>query len=244
MRKSQIIFFIFLWCLLCLLGFKKTTPLSSQEKNDILHLSLCGVMVSEGISSSLAVIKEERNGKILILKIGESIHGFRVLQILTDRVLLIKENQTYQLFLTRDKLTDTEQEKYSGFPKQNSGNSMENSIHEQDSSLHSIRKEYIRSEVEKRIAAEWQLIAKETKFIPNRVNNKISGFKVTRLPGGSILSEIGIHKNDIIKAVNGIELNDTLTLLSLFDRFRNDSQIEISLERKGKTRNIFCILKN
>jgi len=244
MIRSKIIFTIFLCCLLCFFGFQKTSSLPIQEENDILHLSLCGVMVSEGKSSSLAFIKEERDGEILILKIGDNIKGFQLTQILKDRIVLCQGNQTYQLFLRKHRLIDTEQDNHGKSPNQKSDNALENSIHERDSSLHSIRKEYIRSEVEKRIAVEWPLIAKETKFIPNRINNKIKGFKITRLPGGSILSEIGIHKNDIIKAVNGIELNDTITLLSLFDRFQNDSQIDINLERKGRIYNILCILKN
>ncbi|NIM91110.1 MAG: hypothetical protein GTO17_09200 [Candidatus Aminicenantes bacterium] len=244
MRKPQIIFIIFPCCLLCFLGFHKATPVSSQVKNDILHLSLYGVVLSEGNSACLAVIKDERVGKILILQVGEKVKGFQLTQILKDSIMLRKEDQIYQLFLTRNRMIDTKQENHGESPKQKPVKPIENSIQERDSSFKSIRKEYIRAEVEKRIAVEWPLIAKETKFIPNRVNNKISGFKITRLPGGSILSEIGIHKNDIIKAVNGVELNDTDKLLSLFDRFQNDSQIKISLERKGRIYNILCVLQD
>jgi type II secretion system protein C len=243
MRTPLIICLNFLLLSYSLYSYQTSAPPIPRENNSP-DLSLYGVMVSKDNSSSIAVIKDEKVGKILILKIGESIKGFQLIQILKDRIVLHKDSQACQVFLKRNLFMNSApihhekpMKQYSDFPRDD--------LHGFDQAKPMlIRKEFIRSEVEKRIAAEWQLIAKETKFIPNRVNNEINGFKITRLPGGSILSEIGIHKNDIIKAVNGIELNDTITLLSLFDKFWNDSQIEISLERKGTIYNIICILKN
>jgi len=104
-------------------------------------------------------------------------------------------------------------------------------------------KEFSRSEVERRIREEWSLIIEETRFVPNIVDGKISGFKITKLPSKTILSDIGILNNDIIKEINGIELNDMRTLFSLFDRFRDENQFEVHVERNGKLHRLFYILK-
>lgn len=78
------------------------------------------------------------------------------------------------------------------------------------------KREFVRSEVERRVKRELPLIIKETKVVPNHIEGKISGFRITNLPKKSIISEIGIYKNDVIKEINDIELNDLSTLLWLY----------------------------
>ena len=54
---------------------------------------------------------------------------------------------------------------------------------------------------------------------------------------------VGINVNDIIKEVNGVELNNMETLFGLFNRFRNDDQFEVTVERQGRLYRILYILK-
>jgi type II secretory pathway component PulC len=49
--------------------------------------------------------------------------------------------------------------------------------------------------------------------------------------------------NDIIKEVNGVELNDMETLFGLFNRFRDDDQFEVTIERQKRIYRVLYILK-
>ena len=105
------------------------------------------------------------------------------------------------------------------------------------------KKEFIRAEVLRRFEAEWPVIVNETRFLPNLVEGKVSGFKITNLPQKTILSDVGIQKNDIIKEVNGMELNDMQAIFSLYSQFKDESRFEVSLERNGKLIRFLYILK-
>jgi type II secretory pathway component PulC len=79
--------------------------------------------------------------------------------------------------------------------------------------------------------------------VPNVVGGKASGFKITNLPEKTILSDMGILKNDIIKRINGAELNDMDAIFSLYNQLKDESRFEVSVERNGKLLRILYVLK-
>jgi len=218
-------------------------PDPEKQEEPIPSLSLIGVVISKDTSSSLAILKTEQTGKTNMVRTGESFFGMKLIQVFENRIILQKNEKTFQIFLGRGNLTSIEgklqknQDEVSGAERKEDlsiGNQLNNSL---------ITKEFNRAETEKRIEAEWEMIMKETRFTPNLVKGKISGFKITKLPARSILSDIGIHKNDIIKEINGIELNDVEKLFTLYNKFKNETQFEVSVERNGKLIRLFYILK-
>jgi hypothetical protein len=64
-------------------------------------LSLIGVVVSENVSLSIAVVKEGDGGRIVILKNGESISDLKLTHVFKNRIVLRKEMETYQVFIKR-----------------------------------------------------------------------------------------------------------------------------------------------
>lgn len=218
--------------------------LSSEEQKNVLpQLSLYGVIVSEESSSSLAVLKNEKTGKIIFLKTGESIYDLKLIHVLKNRVMLQREKKPFLIFLGRNNLIGA------GIISQNKTEKLHGTEQKDDRKVSDqlkdnfITREFKRSEIEKRIKAEWSNIMKETRFVPNQIDGKISGFKITKLPRNSILSEIGIYKNDIIKEINNIELNDVSNLFGLYNKFKYANQIEVLIERQRKLYRVLYILK-
>ncbi|MFW6128959.1 MAG: hypothetical protein ACOC6P_01780 [Candidatus Aminicenantaceae bacterium] len=103
--------------------------------------------------------------------------------------------------------------------------------------------EFVREEVEERIEKEWTKIMQETRFVPYSKDDRIQGFKITKIPENSILSQIGIKKNDILKEINRVVLDNVTELLGLYDRFKSYNRIELVLERNGKLMDYLYILK-
>jgi general secretion pathway protein C len=85
--------------------------------------------------------------------------------------------------------------------------------------------------VQQRVKREWPLIIKETQVTPNYVDGKMNGLRVVSLPKKSIASEIGIYKDDVIKAVNGIKLDNLSTLVSLYNQAFVTDRYEVLIER-------------
>ena len=58
-----------------------------------------------------------------------------------------------------------------------------------------------------------------------------------------ILSEIGIFKDDVIRTINGIELNNVAVLSGLFNRLKNENQFAVAIERNGEPMRLIYIVK-
>ncbi|HEB35496.1 hypothetical protein LCGC14_0824830 [marine sediment metagenome] len=216
---------------------------SNEQEIRLPSLVLIGVVVSTNASSSVATLQNKQSGKTDIIKIGEKILDFTLHQVFYNRVILKKGERSFQLILGKGRMIKAvkpaqkkpDEAQLPG-PKDEptGGPGLDANI---------IRKEFNRSEIEKRLEKEWAEIIEKTKFVPNMVKGNISGFKILNFPENTILTEIGIVKNDIIKEINGAELNNVAMMFDLFDRFKNDSQFNVSILRGGKLLRIFYLLK-
>ena len=212
------------------------------QENPLPALSLVGVIVSENPSASLAILKNESTGKTAILRIGENILDFTLVQVFENRVVLQKGNQTFQIFLGRGSLVKA-QDVLPQNPTEIVPLPKEDYPKSEESNIKVTTKEFVRADVLRRLETEWPLIINETRFVPNLVEGRISGFKITNMPEKTILSDVGLNKNDIIKEVNGVELNDMEAIFSLYNQFKDKSRFEVSVERNGKLFRILYILK-
>lgn len=215
------------------------TSASSLYKEGSVHLYLCGVVVSEDASSSVAVLKEEKNNKLHILKIGDRILDFSLTEILENRIVFRKNNKTYPIFLNSRRVFTSGQSTQNKDTDKLSKDGRLPTSQKNDK----LRLEFVRSDVEERIQEESLLIMENTKFVPYQVDGRIKGIKITELPKGTILTEIGIQPNDIIKKVNGIEINNVANFLDLYSRFEDDNRFEVLIERAGRLIRVFYTLK-
>ncbi len=227
-------------------AFQNITPAQDSDPR-FSSLSLIGVIVSKDSSSSLAILKDKRSGDTMMVKIGERILDMELTHIFKNRIVLQKNNSTFQIFLGRGNIVSLRARPKKNPKKiqipQKAVKRKEQPIESGQQEGRIIKKEFNREEILKRLEAEMPTLMKEARFIPNLVDGEMSGIKITRLPRRSVLSMVGINMNDIIKEVNGVELNNMETLFGLFNRFRDDDEFEITLERQKKIYRILYILK-
>ena len=218
-------------------------PTSKEHENHSLSLSLIGVIVSKGTSSSIAILRNENTGKTIMLTIGENIFNLILTHVFENRIILQKNEISFQIFLGKSNLISADK-KIQKYPSEiNVTDQRTNFLKSNQLNNNLTRREFIRSEIERKVAMEWPVIIKETRFVANHVNGEISGFKITNLPEKSILSETGILKNDVIKEVNGIKLKDMKTLFLLYDKFKDENRFEVLIERNKKLFRQLYILK-
>jgi len=238
----SLVFFAFLFLTFSSFGFPRKAA-SKEHDNHFPGLSLIGVILSKNTSSSVAVLQNEKTGRVIILTIGESISNLKLTHIFENKIVLQKKRETFQIFLGRSHLVQTGEKVQKSAGEIIGTNQKDRPLGSSQLNNDLRKMEFIRSDVERRIISEWPLIIKETQFVPNYVDGKIKGFKITKLPEKSIISKIGIYKNDVIKEVNGVELNDMATLFGLYNELKDENQCEVSIERNGKLFRILYILK-
>lgn len=234
--------FTFLFLIPVSLSSQSVSGTNEQEIR-LPSLVLIGVVVSKDASSSVATIQNKQTGKTETLRIGERILDFTLDQVFNNRIILKKGERSFQILLGKGSTIKAVQpvqrkpaEARIPMPKDRPAESpgLDPNI---------IRKEFNRSEVERRLEREWAEILEKTRFVPNMVEGNISGFKILNFPENTILTEIGIVRNDVIKEINGVELNNVAMMFDLYDRFKNDNQFNVSILRGGKLLRIQYLLK-
>lgn len=241
LKYSKIFSFFFISLILLEFPFLISTSFSSpkvsiskEQKIQLPPLSLIGVIVSKNVPSSMAILKDEEAGKIIMLTIEESILDLTLIHVFENRVILQKGKKIFQIFLGRNNLINVEKKTDQNLDEISEADRKDDLSKKIYNNNNMKKREFIRSEVEKRVKQEWPSIIKEIKVVPNIVDGKISGFRIANLPNESIISETGIEKNDVIKEINGIELKDISTLWWLYNTLKVENKFEILIERNGK----------
>jgi len=223
-------------------GFQKVS-VPEEHKNHIPPLSLIGVIVSEGTSSSVAVLQNKDTGKTVMLTIGESILNLKLTHVLEDGVVLKKGEKIYWIFIGRSIRLNTKEKVQRNLREQGEADRKHNPLTSDRLNSNSSKREFIRSEVQRRIKREWPLIIEGTNVVPNYVDGKMNGFRVVSLPEKSIASEIGIYKDDVIREVNGVKLKDLSTLVWLHSQIFVEDRFEVLIERNKKLIRQVYVLK-
>jgi len=214
-----------------------------ENGNDIIPLSLTGVVVSKDGSSSVAVLKIEESGKTVIMKVGDSILDMELSHVFQDGIVLKKGEKIYWLLLEKSLPSKTERN------IERNPRRIDKADYEIDPSKsvplnNSLpEREFVRSEILEMIEKERVLIIDETRVLHNYVDGKIDGFKVLSLPKKGIASEVGIQKDDVIKEINGIKLNNLSALVMLYKKIFEEERYEVLIERKKKLFRQVYILK-
>lgn len=95
------------------------------------------------------------------------------------------------------------------------------------------------AEVEAALQNMSQVIT-QARVVPNlTADNKQDGFKIFAIKSGSIYSRIGLKDGDVLKRINGQDLNSIEQGMQLFSALRNEKSISIDLVRDGQKRSFF-----
>lgn len=69
---------------------------------------------------------------------------------------------------------------------------------------------------------------------PNLVDGKTDGFAIRRIQPSSLLAQMGLQRDDIVKRVNGMPLDSPEKGLQIMQQLREARQITVDLVRAGK----------
>ena len=95
-------------------------------------------------------------------------------------------------------------------------------------------REMSRDEVQRRLALETQRILTETTIIPVQDEQHVTGFALTRIPEGSLLSDAGLRPGDVLTAINDVPIDSLTTLMALWPRLQNESRLNALVMRDGR----------
>lgn len=77
-------------------------------------------------------------------------------------------------------------------------------------------------------------LATKARIVPSFKNGVSNGFKLFSIVPDSLYSKIGVQNGDVIRKINGYEMNSPDKALEIYQKLRDATRIEIELERRGE----------
>ena len=82
----------------------------------------------------------------------------------------------------------------------------------------------------------------KARIVPSFKNGVADGFKLFSIVPDSLYAKIGIQNGDVIRRINGYEMNSPDKALEIYQKLRDASRVEVEIERRGETlRNSYSI---
>jgi type II secretion system protein C len=182
------------------------------------ELVLDGVIVAENPADSVALLRRSEAGRAQILRVGQELQGYFLLEVGKGFVRLKRGDSELRLFLAGAPSPAEPEE-----PEPKRGGDSE-----------WIRRAFPREVARARLEKEIPVILSETDLTPRVEEGEVRGLSVARLPDGTLLSESGLLPGDLLVSINGEPLVAVDALWELIARIVDQDEIRIVVRRRGE----------
>jgi type II secretory pathway component PulC len=91
-----------------------------------------------------------------------------------------------------------------------------------------------RRQVQMRLGEEMPRILADTAIAPVMEDGRVVGVQLTRVPEGSLLTDAGLRAGDVLTRINGTQIDGLATLIGLWPRLQNASELQAVVLRSGQ----------
>lgn len=198
-----------------------------------LRARLLGTLVASNPRWSFASIMDSNSQHSVTVSVGSNFLGAEVLEIERQRVIILNSG--------RREFIDNEEGSGAPPPYQppppvasnmppTPGSGLGAGIR----ALNENEYEVPRGEID-RTLANLNDVAMQARIVPAFKDGQAQGFKLFSIRPDSIYQKIGVQNGDVIRRINGFELNSPEKALEVYTRLKEASRIEIEIERNGST---------
>ncbi|MBF0291257.1 MAG: hypothetical protein HQK86_03790 [Nitrospinae bacterium] len=188
-----------------------------------LGLKLIGTVIDPLGAYKLAAIEIKETKEQRLYKAQDTALGAKVVMILRNRVILSRAGKMESLDAEFDEGGATGKVASSGVV-------MGEDVSKLSESQYAVSKRYLDSQ----LASMSQLLT-DVRAVPNLDKGGVTdGFKVFAIRKGSLFDKIGLQNNDVVKRINGIELDSAEKGLELFQALKNETAFNVDLMRKSQ----------
>lgn len=195
-----------------------TTVKTNQSIKDIQLLAIYS-------ASDMAVVTVMYKRETKVLMIGDVINGFVLEGAGKDFATFNKNGQTYTLRLIQDKRT----------MGQNSIKVRPVKMQKDSKKLGSITDAGDRKIIDKSLLEHYTSnmdnIFKEIGIQDMKKNGKLEGFRVSFIRKGSHFDQLGLQRGDIIKSVNGEEMNSYNAAFGMYKNIKDITNLTLVIQR-------------
>ncbi len=194
-----------------------TKPLKDKAKSEVASLNLRLIGTTVFGEKSTVIIENLTKGTRGVYRLGDTIKGFTITKVLQDSATLTKKDQEQVLRLAK-----------SGALLQ--AGSLSRKIGEDSWLLSGDKLTDVVSNINQYVG---QVVAYQ-----HRKNGKPAGFKIRHLKEGNDFEKMGIEDGDIIKKVNGLDINDLSDVLTNIYKLSDETSFQMEVTRNNQTKTL------
>lgn len=194
---------------------------SQQPLNLAMKLKLLGVVVGDrgGVS---AIVEELQNRRQTFYRLHDQIPDVgEIVEVRHDGIVIQEGGQTELLELAIDQVEKPPGPQTAAFQPG------------KGAPTGTLRKTLDRREVDQAMNNLPKLMS-QARAVPYLVNGAMSGFRLDYIAPASFYERIGLRYGDVLKQVNGVEIKDPSTMLSLFQQLRNEQSVKLDVLRNNQ----------
>lgn len=201
---------------------------NAEPVKSSLHAALVGTMAANRPEWSFATIRDLGSQNVGVYLPGDTFLGTEILSVERMRVVILNNGRKEYLAIGEVPGPAPTMPQ----PAVATNTSGGDGITQVDENNYVIPRE----EIDKQLS-NLNSIATQARIVPSFKNGVANGFKLFSIRPGSIYSKIGIQNGDVIKKINGYEINSPEKALEVYSKLKEASKIEIEFERRGKQLN-------
>ncbi len=230
--------------------FSEPSTAAGQEAEEALSaepkLILEGVIVASEPSNAVALVRRPESPFARAVKVGEKVYGFELIEVSDSGVRFKQGDDVIRLTLAGQWQRSTTPVIADANPPEGIETpdvpDVEDTPDVEDGQASEIsadmKRQLRRSLLEERLSREMPVILTKTGLTPRVEEGVVTGFRITRLPKGTVLDEAGIQTGDVLLSINEISLNSPYALMELYPRLQEADEIRVLLERDGEVKTL------
>ena len=207
-------------------------------KTDI-GLKLLGTVVTQDNPLSLAVIKNLKTNEQVMYREEDKVGEVYIKKILRNKVVISVDNEFQLLTVEPEDYGRPQRTSYRGLADERDFDSDSPfALVPPDTAPKRTKRIAIRvnrDDVENSLA-DVEGILNQVRITPYRRGGQPSGFRISRIPRGSVLRKLGLRSRDIIQEVNGKEITHPDQATDFFNTLSASNELEIKLKRRSRNR--------
>lgn len=214
--------------------------LTAAPVHTTLRLKLLGTLVSDAYPEwSVASIQDAVTLKTNTYMVGDRVQGAEIIEIERLRVIIINNNRREFIDATPGggevvAMAPPPPPVIAAAPVKNDNPPEVKGLGAGIKQLSENDYEIPRTEID-RTLSNLNDVAMQARIVPAFKDGVAQGFKLFSIRPDSIYTKIGIQNGDVIKRINGYDLNSPEKALEIYSKLKEASRIDIEVERNGAT---------
>jgi general secretion pathway protein C len=187
-------------------------------------LAAVGVVVGASADRSVAIL--ESGGRTRLAGVGERVFGGRVTSVARNGVTLDFDGRMVELRLTTGKGARSVPRAVEAQPQAAAPHGEAMGVGGPS------RKVLDRAQVERRLAAEMPRLM-QAALRPVTEGGRVIGMRVSQIPEGTVLQEVGLRSGDVLTNLNGMKVDGLPALFDMWSSLQGANEIDATVLRDG-----------